>query len=731
MGLIPLIEPAHMFHPGVVVTENGIIVSTVFREADSCGIILYHIADGISVRFPFTDEYRFGSLYSVKISPLQANEWCYQLYSGSTCFVDPGCRSVLEIESEGKMIRAGGFFYEPDHHLPAYRSSLTKKDGDDFIYCLHVRGFTMLSGDLQSVPGTFSAAAEKIDYLKSLGVTAVELMPVYELQPETRANKGPRTMEDALALYPVNIKGHPIRDLSVPRINYWGYTRGFYYAPRASLSTPGYPGGPQKEFADMVRKFHDAGISVYLQLFFPGSVSTLAQTQIVRFYVTHYAIDGFHLMGSIEDLRVFSSDPILADTKLFHTSFPYEDIVGTDAENPESGLISTANLYNYNSVFSNLLRCFVKSDDYVLREFMYEFLKVPAGHGNVHYICSNDGFTLRDLVSYNDRHNEANGEGGNDGTVQNYSWNCGVEGDTDDEEVLRLRGNQIRNMLTLLFLSQSTPLLNAGDEVLNTQQGNNNPYCQDNELGWTGWDNGEAGEETLRFLRKIIAFKKAHRIFTGVKPFKSTDYLGCGYPDLSLHGEEAWKPDLGQFSHSIGICLCENYVRPSDKTDLIYLAVNMHWESRELGLPKLAPGRRWNLLVDTALEDSFIEGECIMDDQRIVEVAPRSIRILNTVTSNKPVRRRPAKKKAAPVTETVAAPESVKAAAPDEKAVKTSEPAKAAAPDAEPVKKAESAKAAAQDTETVQTQAAAKNITPDPDEIPAQNKVKDSSNEEE
>ena len=138
----------------------------------------------------------------------------------------------------------------------------------------------------------------------------------------------------------------------------------------------------------------------------------------------------------------------------------------------------------------------------------------------------------------------------------------------------------------------------------------------------------------------MIRFRKEHPVFSGLKPFKNTDYIGCGYPDLSLHGNEAWKPDLGHFSHAIGICLCENYVKGSQKTELIYLAINMHWETQELGLPKLAPGRRWNVIMDTAVEDSFLQSECILDDQHVVEVAPRSIRILCAVTSNKPVRRR-------------------------------------------------------------------------------------------
>ena len=639
------IEPAHCSNPGVTVTDNGVIVSAVFRRKEPCGLVLYNTADKSEITVQFTDAHRFGSLYSVKITPLDPAKWCYRLFSGSTFFVDPCCRSIVQIESGGRTIRTGGFFHRPDDKLPAYHGACRRRAGETVIYSLHVRGFTMLDKNITAQPGTFSAAAEKAGYLKDLGITAVELMPVYELQPVTRAEDGPRTMEDALALYPVNKRGLPVRDLSVKKVNYWGYARGFYYSPASSYSTSGYEGGPQKEFSDMVACFHEAGISVYLQLYFPSSVNSQQQIEIARFYATHYDVDGFHLMGSVADIKLFASDPMLSDVRLFHTDFPYGEIEGMDAENPEAGPVDTGSLFTHSNRFSTLIRRFCKSDDYVMREFLYEFFKVPSGHGNVHYICGSDGFTLRDLVSYNEKHNEANGEGGNDGTPDNYSWNCGEEGDSEQEDVLRLRRNQIRNFLTLLFLSQSTPLINAGDECYNTQFGNNNPYCQDNETGWTKWDNGETGEYIREYVRRIIQFRKEHPVFTGISPFKNTDYIGCGYPDLSLHGAEAWKPDLSHFSHCIGICLCENYVRGKAKTDLIYLAINMHWESQELGLPKLAPGRRWNLLVDTALEESFISGECIMNDQHTVEVAPRSIRILNTVTSNKPVKNRKKKVK--------------------------------------------------------------------------------------
>lgn len=656
-------EPAHFMSPGTVVTNSRIKISAVFRGTKPCGVVLYHIPDGRKIRIPFGDEYRFGSLYCASISPLDPAEWGYRLYTGDTEFIDPASRSIIRLctgssgasaddpdtakDSAAEEIRIGGFFYERDDRLPSYRKVSETGEKDELIYCFHVRGFTMQADGISSVRGTFSAAAEKIGYLKELGVTAVEIMPVYEAQPVTRPDNGPRTMEDALALYPVNSHGRPIRDLSSPKSNYWGYTRGFYYAPNSAYSTPGYPGGAQKEFADMIESFHRAGIKVYLQLYFPASVTSQAQSDIARFYVTHYNVDGFRLMGSVADICSFSSDPLLSDTKLFYTAFPYEQIRAMDEENPESGMISTGNLYDYNGVFSSLLRRFAKSDDYTMREFLHEFFDVPQGHGNVHYICSSDGFTLRDLVSYNDKHNEANGEGGTDGHSENYSWNCGEEGDSDQEDVLRLRRNQIRNMLTLLFLSRGTPMINAGDENFNTQEGNNNPYCQDNEIGWTSWDNGETGRQIQDFVKRIIRFRREHELFTEGRPFKNTDYLGIGYPDISLHGREAWKPDLSFFSHTIGICLCENYVRKCEKTELLYIAMNMHWEKQELGLPKLSPGRRWNVLIDTALEASFMEAECIPDDQRVIEVEPRSIKILRTVTSNKPVRRRKAAGKAA------------------------------------------------------------------------------------
>lgn len=629
--------PAYAQVPGVTVTEDGIIFSAVFRGHSSCGIELYHLPEGARVEIPFTEEHRFGSLYSVKVFSLYPEEWCYRYYCGKHSFVDPYARKLVKLESGGFTFSAAGFFYAPDDRLPVYTIKNLKPWDEESIYCLHVRGFTMGEGAAVKHPGTFAGVAERIPYLKSIGITSVELMPVYEMRPDTRPVKGPRTMQEALELYPVDSMGKPILDLSVDKTNYWGFCRGFYFAPRQSYGTG--EEDVQREFARMVERFHDAGMEVILQLYFPESVTPQTQIDAARFYTTHYGVDGFHLLGSIANIKSLVSDPLLSDSRLIGASFPYDKIEGVDAENPESGIVSTENLAQCANPFTPLLRRFVKSDDYVLKEFLVEFLRVPGSHGNIHAAATYDGFTLRDLVSYNDRHNEANGESGLDGSAENYSWNCGAEGETDDPDVLRLRRNQIRNFMTLLYLSQGTPLLNEGDEYFNTQGGNNNPYCQDNPVGWVNWTRNDTADEILDFTRKIQKVRAEHPAFHASESFKGTDYLACGYPDLSFHGEEAWKPDLSHFSHCIGICICENYIKEDSKVQLIYLAINMYWEERSLGLPKLQPRRYWNLLLDTSKEHSFAEGECIQEDQHSVRVAPRSIKILNTVTSNRPPRR--------------------------------------------------------------------------------------------
>lgn len=623
------IAPAYATGPGVRVERDGVVFSVIFRGISDCGLELFHLPDFEKTTIPFDDSFRFGSLYSIKISDINPSDWCYRYFSGSHFFEDPYARELIDIPSEtDEKITACRLYPEPEDKFPGYVRRDAPVWSRQFIYLLHVKGFTWLDPACPDQRGTFQSLTYKIPYLKSLGVTAVELMPVYELRPKRDVHEKPRTMEEALMKYPVNMLGEPMIKSEETRENYWGFGNGFYFAPKRSFSQ----GQPQKEFHEAVNTFHKEGMSVYLQLYFSETVSMQTQLDTARFYVTHYGIDGFHLVGSVAQIRAFAADPILADTVLMYHDFPYDEICREDAENPESGIVSTGNLAEYRYDFQDTVRRFVKSDDYVMNDFLQQFTGVPEGHGRINFVSTYEGFTLRDLVSYNEKHNEMNGEDGRDGNPQNYSWNCGAEGDAHSDAIVALRKKQIRNFLTILFLSQGTPLLYQGDERYNTQKGDNNAWNQDNKLGWIDWtDTKETGLLT-DYVRKLSRFRTEHPVFTMDKPFRHQDYRGFGFPDISYHGREAWKPDLSNFSHAIGILYCENYIGDSPAQELIYLAINMHWEKVELGLPKLRRGRRWNIVMDTSREDSFLKERRVSPVQHSMTVPARTILILNAVS---------------------------------------------------------------------------------------------------
>ncbi|MGX8688625.1 MAG: hypothetical protein ACSW8K_12625, partial [bacterium] len=316
---------------------------------------------------------------------------------------------------------------------------------------------------------------------------------------------------------------------------------------------------------------------------------------------------------------------------LIYYGFPYDDILRPDPENPDNGITSVSNLAEYRDDFQKLARRFVKSDDYTLRDMTGAFLRVEEGSGRINYVASYEGFTLRDLVSYNEKHNDDNGEGNRDGTDDNLSWNCGHEGPTTRLDVRLLRQQQIKNFLTLLFLAQGTPFLSEGDEFSNSRDGNNNPYNQDNPTGWVNWNKDPDSLEILEFTKQIIRYRKDHKVFRMDRPFRMQDNKGFGFPDLSFHGKEAWMPSFQNFDHSVGILFCENYAEESEDLHLQYLAVNTYWEKVSLGLPRLPKGYKWNLVMDTASPASFMDYRALLKDQKSVTLEPRSIRILDIV----------------------------------------------------------------------------------------------------
>jgi glycogen operon protein len=256
-------------------------------------------------------------------------------------------------------------------------------------------------------------------------------------------------------------------------------------------------------------------------------------------------------------------------------------------------------------------------------------------HAVVNYIVGHDGFTLNDLVSYNYRHNEENGEENRDGSSYNYSWNCGVEGPTRKQSVKRIRERQMRNAIFMLLLSQGVPLLYGGDEIGNSQEGNNNAWCQDNPIGWIDWKGLKKNEALLKFVKKAIAFRKAHPILHTAKEMKESDYLAKGFPDISFHGERAWYVNRENTSRLFGVMYYGAYSGREEtgqtpaQEDFVYVAYNFHWEKRSLALPNLPEGLCWEKIADTG--ETAPEG-CFYEKGRIyhksVETGPRTIVVL-------------------------------------------------------------------------------------------------------
>ena len=696
------IKPAHAARACVRPLGDGVILGAVFYQDGEHGIELIHIPDGQTVYIPFTDIYRVGRVYSVFLTPFDSAKWLYRYKSCGRWIPDPHAYGLRRVKIMGNGIPQTVLACSCDPLRPENLSEQTE-EGPEYplppadwtkqvIYSLHVRGYTaMMPGEQKSLRGTFSALVSRIPYLQDLGVTAVELMPVYTPFPLTHRSKSFRTMQEALGAWPVGPSGDPMRDMK-ERPNYWGFGQGLYYALR-----PEY--GTQKEFAQMVRAFHKAGIRVLLQVYFDKGVQIPDQIRILRFYVRRFGIDGFRLTGNVDSAAIAAS-PSLADTALLYHSFPFRELeeereasalfYETDLESlPETTMPALAadkdtddtcdsscaesrtkessqsmpsgkdllrlivgsgasrrsapaavyapvrfsNLITCSDEFQTLLRRFVKSDDYVMTDFLKLFLGAPENHPDLRYVTSCDGFTLADLVSYNDRHNEENGEFGLDGCQENFSWNCGEEGETEDEEILRLRRKQVRNFLTLVMLSRGTPVLLQGDERFNTQGGNNNPYCQDNETTWIDWTPSPERDQLTKFTTELISFRRDHPVFTGTKPFQYIDYLNLGYADVSLHGTEAWNPDLGPSSHSIGIAYCENYAQTenSQLPAFTYLAVNMYWQELSLALPGLPRYYIWKVFMDTETEEGFLAEPLTVPDQDNVNVSPRSVQILQAV----------------------------------------------------------------------------------------------------
>ena len=602
--------------------EEGAIRFSYASGKKDCGIMIYDRKSGKRLhKIPFRQEDRMGNVYC-RYLELDPEKIGYQFYEENTLVPDLHAKGFLGKPAYGsprKNVNRVAVFLEDydwgqdSHPMLPYDKSI--------CYCLHVRGFTMHASSGVAHRGTFEGLIEKLDYLQEIGITTVEFQPVYEFDetPEKMQPENLREEIDSAKEKKSDCPGYQV-------LNYWGYQKGFYYAPKAAYAASQ---DATEEFRRMIVEFHKRKMEVILQFYFPKEMDASEIGNILRFWVLEYHVDGFHLMGEGVPARMLAKDPALSGTKLWYYSFDTTDIYDTQ-QAPEY-----RNLAEYRDDYLYTMRRFLKGDDNMLSSVLYEMRHIPGNMGRIHYLSNYYGFTLMDMVSYDHKHNEANGEGNRDGNDYNCSWNCGEEGSSRRKKVLALRKKQLQNAMCMLLLTQSTPLIFMGDEFGNTQQGNNNPYCQDNKITWLNWQDQEKKRELFDFWKQMITFRKKHPILHPEEELRIMDTLSCGYPDLSYHGQNAWRPQTESYNRHVGIMYCGKYAKDQEgrEDSFLYVAMNMHWESQKLAFPRLPKGMEWKKVTATENGEDILptaEWEEQLKDQ-LCTVMPRSIAVYESV----------------------------------------------------------------------------------------------------
>jgi glycogen operon protein len=606
---------------GAVVGEDGVTFTFCGEKEDACYVVLVDRRTKKQQKVIVPTEYCMGSLRSVSVKLPKPEQYLYEYEINGRAVTDPYARTIVGRESWNDAKREawdykvyGAITGEtPDtgvSHSPEIPKSRM------VMYKLHVRGFSMDHGAPRKKAGTFAAILDKLDYLQDMGITTLELMPVYEFEemtlPVRQEVPGYLKWEKSETDLIAPERAPAERDT---RVNYWGYVRGNYFAVKASYGSR--PERAAQEFAQLVGALHSRNMECVMEMYFPEEENQNLILDALRYWVRCFHVDGFHLLGTSLPVTAIVQDVILSRTKIFYTGF--ED----NAVNPDR---KYRNLYIYKEEYQYPARKILNHINADMVEFMNQQKKQGERLGYVNYISSNNGFTLADVFMYNDRHNEDNGEGNADGDAWNFSSNYGVEGPTRRRYVSQLRHRQWRNAILMLFLAQGVPLLWGGDEFLNSQKGNNNAYCQDNPIGWMNWKNAKLHEADIAFVKAVCRFRRAHTVLSTEKPFQFTDYKTYGFPDVSYHGESAWISgfDLGRMN--LGLLYCGAYA--GEKED-IYVAYNFYSAMSTLALPKLDGGRRWYLAIDSASDREPVLAEPLLaENQQSISLHPQSICVL-------------------------------------------------------------------------------------------------------
>ena len=642
------IRPGFFREFGAVAIPGGVNFTIHTHGATSCELLLFHRkAEEPYAVIPFPESYKIGFCYSMIVFDLDIEEfeYAYRLdgpydekkglrFDKNKILLDPYARAVTGQSQWGhvnnaqhgyraRVVQSNFDWGDQRHH------SIPMEDL--IIYELHVRGFTMDESSGVKHHGTFEGLREKIPYLKELGVNAVELMPIFEFDE----------MRDVRLIDENEL------------IDFWGYNPVSFFAPNTSYCSSMEYNHEGLELKTLIKDLHDNGIEVILDVVFnhtaegnefgpcfsfkgfdnniyymltpdghyynfSGCGNTLNCNhpvvrdmilECLRYWVIEYRVDGFRfdlasILGRNDDGTPLSQPPLLR-------SLAFDSILGNVkliAEAWDAGGLYQVGSFpswkrwaEWNGRYRDDMRRFLKGDDFLAQTAAARITGSPdlydpayrGGNASINFLTCHDGFTLYDLYSYNQKHNEANGWGNTDGADDNNSWNCGVEGETDDPAILALRKRLMKNACAILLCSRGTPMFLSGDEFADTRYGNNNPYCQDNLISWLDWSLLKKNKDLFDFFQYMIQFRKDHPV---IRKDLEPSYLGV--PAMSTHGLTPDEINFSGDSHVVCVRFA-GYNEATQKEDLVYLAVNSGWFPVTLTLPELPEHYKWKVAVNT------------------------------------------------------------------------------------------------------------------------------------
>lgn len=675
-GLLPLdvvegfkIRPGFFRMYGACVASNGVSFTINSHGATRCTLLLFKPqAPKPYARIPFPDSYRIGDTYSMLVYDIKPDEFEYAfsfdgpyepakglLFNEENVLLDPYSRAVTGQRKWGEKPEGGKDF---EYRARVVKSSfdwgnikqLEQPFEDLVIYEIHVRGYTKDKSSGVSAPGTFAGLKDKIPYLKDLGINAVELMPIFEFDEMESAR-----VVDGVQLY-----------------NYWGYNTVSFFAPNTSYAFNEEHNHEGDELKSLIKALKENGIEVILDVVFNhtaegnemgpcfsfkgidnnvyymltpdahyynfsgcGNVMNCNHPVVrnfiidcLRHWAIEYRVDGFRFdlasilgrdqngapMANPPILESLAFDPVLGKMKLIAEAWDAGGLY-------QVGSFPSWNRWaEWNGRYRDHMRSFLKGDDGMAGNAITRItgsrdLYSPESRGHkasVNFLTCHDGFTLYDLYSYNEKHNEKNGWNNTDGDNNGHSWNCGAEGETDDPNVNGLRRRLIKNAFAALLCSRGPAMFFAGDEFCNTQFGNNNAYCQDNIISWLDWSRLEEFKEIHDFVRHMIQFRKEHPILR-----KMTKPSSCQFPEISVHNGTPFNASTDYKTKLIGIMYAGRNEEDTED-DIVFYCMNAYWEPLVMQLPVLPNGKHWH--VDTNTNAEYFDGEDFTEKTELLGV---------------------------------------------------------------------------------------------------------------